>query len=258
MILAWCFVISACAERHPNIHVALLGDSNTFIGGENCDKDQGWSKWFKEAFQPASCKSYARSGATWTNTTSTKVNLTEYTENLGNNNVIYNQVLRLVDDTQKGKQPVPQLIIMMAGTNDAWFKSSRPQLFAKTPQQVFSHHSWPTKQHVNQMTSLPESIRLSCEKLMEAFPESQIVLVTPMQIAKPNVTDIRKVGNWIEDCGRYMGLSVIRLDMGGCVYSERECIKPTFTVDGVHTNAEGARRNGYFIAHQVESVLQYR
>lgn len=256
-LLFGCFVLSACAEEHPQVNVALLGDSNTFIGGEQCNQDRGWSKWFKDKFQPSTCKSYARSGATWTNSSSTQVNLKEYTEKLGNNNVIYNQVLRLIEATRKGEQPKPQLIILMAGTNDAWFKSSRPMIYAKSPQQVFSNHRWSTSQSVNKMTSLAESVRYSCEKLMESFPEAQIVLVTPMQIAKPNVTDIRKVGNIIEECGRYLSVPVIRLDFNGVVYSDRERIKPTFTSDGVHTNVEGARRNGYYIAHQVESVLQF-
>lgn len=38
------------AANHSHLHVVLLGDSNTFIGGDDCDKDRGWSKWFKERF----------------------------------------------------------------------------------------------------------------------------------------------------------------------------------------------------------------
>lgn len=245
------------ATNHSNLHVALLGDSNTFIGGDDCDIDRGWSKWFKERFAPASCKSYARSGATWTNNSSTKVTLNEYTEKLGDNNVIYNQVLRLIDQTEKGKQPKPQLIIIMAGTNDAWFKSSRPQLFSKTPQQVFASSQMITGKKVSQVTSLAESVRYSCEKLMQAFPEAQIVLITPMQIAKPGVTDIRQVGNIIEECGRFMCLSTIRLDYQGSVYSGQESYIKKYTSDGVHTNKDGARRNGYFIANQLEGLLLF-
>ncbi len=257
VLWACCWVWEVKAASHPQIHVALLGDSNTFIGGENCDKDTGWSKWFKERFAPASCKSYARSGATWTNTSSTRINLTEYTEKLGDNNVIYNQVLRLIESTQKGNDVTPELIIIMAGTNDAWFKTSRPQLFSKTPQQVFSSPQSITSKKVGQVTSLAESVRFSCEKLMEAFPYAQIILITPMQAAKAGVTGIRQVGNIIEECGRYMSLATIRLDYQGSVYAGRELSVKRFTSDGIHTNKEGARRNGYFIAHQIESILQF-
>ena len=257
ILWACCLTLPIIAVGHPQIHVALLGDSNTFIGGENCDKDNGWSKWFKERFAPASCSSYARSGATWTNTISTKINLTEYTEKLGDNNVIYNQVLRLIESVKNGKDVKPELIIILAGTNDAWFKDSRPQLFSKTVQQVFATQQVITHKQVSQVTSLAESVRYSCETLMEAFPDAQIVLVTPMQAAKAGVKGIRKVGNIIEECGRNMSLVTIRLDYQGCVYEGREKTARRFTSDGIHTNKEGARRNGYFIARQIENVLQF-
>ncbi len=257
IVLACCLALHVSAASHPHIHVALLGDSNTFIGGDSCDKDKGWSKWFKERFEPASCKSYARSGATWTNNASTRMAPEEYTEILADNNVIYNQVLRLTDQVRKGTAPAPQLIVIMAGTNDAWFQSSRPGLFAKTPRQVFASSQLTTSKKVNQVRTLAESVRYSCEKLMEAFPNAQIVLVTPMQTAKPFNESVGRVGNIIEECAHYMALSVIRLDHQGCVYSAREKAQPRFTSDGIHTNREGARRNGYLIANQIESILEY-
>ena len=67
-------------------HVVILGDSNTWIGGDYCDKPRGWNKWFKDAFQPTSIRSYARSGATWTNTPTTQMNTQETTDILGNDN----------------------------------------------------------------------------------------------------------------------------------------------------------------------------
>lgn len=107
------------------------------------------------------------------------------------------------------------------------------------------------------MTSLAESVRYSCEKIKEAFPDAQIVLITPMQIGKPGVTGIHKIGDIIEECGHYMCLSVIRLDYGGTIQGTREINNRIFTTDGVHTNSKGAKRNGYFIANQLESILLY-
>ena len=252
------FMTNISAANHSHLHVVLLGDSNTFIGGEDCDKNRGWSKWFKERFSPSTCKSYARSGATWTNCSKTKINTEEYSEKLTDNNVIFNQVLRLIQATKEGKEPQPDLIMIMAGTNDAWFKSSRPQLFFQTPQQVFSATSNTVlSKPIHQVTSLAESVRYSCEKIKEAFPDAQIVLITPMQIGKPGVTGIHKIGDIIEECGHYMSLSVIRLDYEGTIQGAREINNRIFTTDGVHTNSKGAKRNGYFIANQLESLLLY-
>ena len=108
------------------LHVVILGDSNTWLGGDDCNKPQGWNKWFCDAFQPASCRSYARSGATWTNTPQTRRNTQENIGILGNDNVIYNQICRLEEAIFNGSQPTPQLILILAGTNDAWFLKSRP------------------------------------------------------------------------------------------------------------------------------------
>ena len=98
---------------HP-LHVVILGDSNTWIGGDDCDKPKGWNKWFVDEFRPLSCKSYARSGATWTNTSTTRENVVEDIAVLGNDNVIYNQIARLKRACDEGRQQTPDLIIIAA------------------------------------------------------------------------------------------------------------------------------------------------
>ncbi|MBO7511027.1 MAG: alpha-galactosidase, partial [Bacteroidales bacterium] len=42
-----------------------------------------WNKWFCEAINPESCRSYARSGATWTHTEATTYDTEEYSERYG-------------------------------------------------------------------------------------------------------------------------------------------------------------------------------
>lgn len=252
----WMGIAPLSAADHSHINVVLLGDSNTSIGGDSCDIAVGWSKWFKEVFAPASCRSYARSGATWTNTERTRRDEEENTGRLSDNNVVYNQACRLITAYQSGRQVSPQLIMIAAGTNDAWFGKQRPQRFAKTASQVFAATSMPATQSIAQITTLAESVRYVCEMLMEAFPKAQIVLLTPMQCTAASAEDIQKVGDTIEECGRQMSLAVIRQDYGSVVSRIRESKIHTFTSDGTHTNERGARRNGIYIAHAVEALLQ--
>lgn len=244
-------------NNHSTLNVVILGDSNTFIGGDNCDQPKGWNTWFKERFAPATCKSYARSGATWTNTTSTSINTTEKIDIIGNNNVIFNQIIRLKEAYTKHIQPKPHLILIAAGTNDAWFTQYRPNVFDKTVEQVFANNKLITNKPVNQVTTLAESVRFGCELLMEAFPDAQIILLTPMQSTAAGNEKIFKVGDIIEKCSHYMSLGVIRQDSGSCVYSIREQQKKHFTSDGTHTSEAGARKNGYWIANQVSAMLQW-
>lgn len=241
-----------------NLNVVLLGDSETSIGGDLCDKPRGWNKWFADALKPASCRSYARSGATWTNTTNTKKNCEENIGVLGDDNVIYNQVERLKSAVGTGTQVVPNLIIIAAGTNDAWFQKRRPGIFNINATQAFSKQdAFITNRNVNTITSLTESIRYNCELLMEAFPNTQIILITPMQASAIETAEIMRVADVIATCGKWLSVGVVRMDAGCSLYRPREKMKHKFTYDGTHTNEEGARRNGRYIARQVASMLQF-
>ena len=84
------------------MNVVLLGDSNLSTGGDDCTGERSWSKWFKELFQPKTCVSYARSGATWTNNALTKHDTKENIARVGNSNVIYNQVNRFDEAYKNG------------------------------------------------------------------------------------------------------------------------------------------------------------
>ena len=241
-----------------NLHVVLLGDSETAIGGDQCNQPLGWNKWFAEALQPASCRSYARSGATWTNTIRTKLNREENIGILGDDNVIYNQVERLKAAVKTGEQVTPNLIIIAAGTNDAWFQKRRPGVFDKSAAQAFSiQDKFITDRKVNTITSLTESIRYNCELLMQAFPDAQIILLTPMQAAAVPTTEILRTADTIAECAKWLSVGLVRMDGGSSLYRPREKVKNKFTYDGTHTNEAGARRNGRYVARQVAAMLYF-
>lgn len=237
-----CFICSVQAQN-----VVILGDSNTSIGGDNCDNPRGWTKWFKERLQPTTCISYARSGATWTNTSATIYNIGENIGVLGDNNVVYNQVNRLLDAYSSGMQPQPDVIMIAAGTNDAWFIDRRPQALQKTAAEVFTDTTFAGKKACSLLT-VAESVRLVCDMLKTRFPDSRIILLTPLQTTAASVERITLVGNILEDCGSYIGAEVIRQDKICCVKRDTEVKRHIYTVDGTHTNETGARINGYLLA----------
>lgn len=263
-VLMACSVQSAEAESnspsggsHDSLNVVILGDSNAWIGGDNCDQPLGWNTWFRERFAPASCRSFARSGATWTNTAQTRHNPKDSIAVLGNDNVIYNQAVRLKEACDRG-YPSPQLILVAAGTNDAWFSAKRPGIYSQSVEEVFAHdESYYTHQPVERVVSLAGSVRYCCEWLMQWFPQAQIILLTPPQTVATSAENIRRVSDMIEACAFRMSVGVIRLDRESSIYAVRERQQKQFTSDGTHTNADGARRNGYYIANRVSSMLQY-
>lgn len=225
-ILMMTLLLPMAGAAQSDLDVVILGDSNTWIGGDDCDKPQGWNKWFKDALKPASCKSYARSGATWTHTPLTKRNTQENTDVLSDDNVIFNQICRLEEAVDSGIQPLPTLIIIMAGTNDAWF---RPQSLN---------------------TALDSIVTADCGLLKEAFPQTQIVLLTPLQSVHAG-DHIFRAGDIIEACGQRLGLTVIRMDCLGGIDAKKEKIHRYYTTDGTHTSVLGAQRLGTFIAETI-------
>ncbi len=235
--------VSTTKGGHDDIHVAILGDSNTWLGKDDCTGERGWTRWFVEDFKPASCRSYARSGATWSNTRATRLNTEENIGVLGNDNVAYNQICRLKDECRAGRQQTPDLILIALGTNDAWFEKQRPGVFGMTAEEAFSQtDSMITSRPANSVLSLAESVRYGCEMLMESFPDAQIVLMTPLQSTAVSYDRIRLAGDIIEECGARMSIPVVRLDKETGIYSTRERVKRKFTYDGTHTSVEGAKR----------------
>ena len=182
--------------------------------------------------KPLSCRSYARSGATWTHTPNTVYDIEENTGVLSDNNVIYNQVNRLLKETGEEKtQPTPDLILIMAGTNDLWFASKRPEPLAKY-------------------------IRQNCETLGTAFPKARIILITPPPFTRVPMATQHQAAAEIEQCAQAMHLSVIRLDRAKPLLPAKKLIKRGYSKDGVHTTEKGAKVLGHYIYEQVQKLLQ--
>lgn len=255
-----CFLpfYSLCAAHvQDSLHIAILGDSNTWLGGDECDKAQGWTYWMREQLKPVSCRSYARSGATWTHTVSTRRNVVEYTEKLSDDNVIFNQVCRLQKAVDAGKQPLPNLIIIAAGTNDAWFSHKRPNVFG-VPFDAAAQNSDRviTDFNPNAVLTLADVIEYDCELLKKCFPEATIILLTPMQSTAVSAVKINDVSEIIVGVAQKVSAEVIRMDKESCVRREQEEKCYQYTYDGTHTNEKGACKNGYYIAQRVADILR--
>lgn len=237
--------------------IIILGDSNIWLAGDSCNDHTGWTAWMKDTLQPGSCISYARSGATWSHTTATKSNTKENIAVLGNDNVIYNQVMRLREAKAEGTLISPDLILISAGGNDAWFANHRPLEFNQTVEEAFSEPaSSLLAKSPNEVTSLPGAIRYDCLMLKETFPEAKIVLVAPTPMSKVEPKMLEKVSDIIEKSGRQLDIPTLRLDKAGLINRDVELKEHVNTYDGIHTNEKGAEKVGTFVAAKVIEMLQ--
>lgn len=238
----------ATTARKPRI--ALLGDSMTWIGGDSCQNDTGWTSVLKASGVASAIDIYARSGATWTNTRDTRRNPNHYTELLHDDNVVYNQAVRLIERADTS-DTTPDMIILFAGANDAWFAAKRPGIFTDT--ESFSYDR--TSASPSDRTSLAGSIRLVSDILHERFPEAILLYVAPIQMSKTDEASIHHIADIIECTASETGWTTLRADRDIEITREQEARSPRFTYDGVHTNPEGARLLGdYIVCHLPESL----
>lgn len=252
------FPMFSCSAQ-PNcdtLDVVILGDSNTSIGGDNCQKPRGWNTWFRQALRPRSCRSYARSGATWTHTPETVCDTVEKIGVIGPRNVIYNQIMRLKNDVEAGRTPVPHLIIVAAGTNDAWFEDKRPGAFVMD-ENLFSAKPEPpcAEPDPASMLTMQKAVMADCGLLQRLFPKARVVLFTPLQSTAISMEQLQKPTRVLEACGKALNLSVVRQDEVCVVKRAQEQKKRRFTYDGTHTSEAGARQNGQILADIIKKLL---
>lgn len=230
LLALWSVCLCGTIHAQLPMNVVLLGDSNTWLGGDECNKPQGWNKWFKDMARPTSCHSYARSGATWTHTSQTDYNTEENTGVLSDNNVIYNQINRLKEACESGCQPQPDVIIIMAGTNDLWFSKQRPD-------------------------SLSKWIDYNCQLLHTAFPQTRLILITPPPFLKVGLDKQHQAADEISSCAAMLKADVVRLDGSDMPFSTANIVQAGYSKDGVHTTVKGARVLGKYIYEQVLQIL---
>lgn len=223
----------------PGTHVAFIGDSNTWNGGDDVSKPKAWSYWLVKNLVPASARSYARSGATWTNNATTPVDTAAYSEILDDRNVLYQQAVRLIAEARAGRQAKPGLIFICAGTNDAWFRAKRPGLYSETVEQAYAR-PMTTTTLPKQATSLASSVRLTLMLLQEAFPEAKIIMVGPLYTTRAPRADIDKVAQTLQQCAERSKVYCVRIERSCGIDPDKEKVKPNLTVDGTHTSQKGA------------------
>ncbi len=244
--LLTCMAIFPAAGGAKVRSIALLGDSLTWLGGDSCSNPTGWSHYLRESGMADTIEVYARSGATWTNTPESRPNIQAYSEVLASHNIIFNQILRIGKRIEDNGGKEPEIIIIMAGTNDAWFSDRFPRIFHEEENAGFTADFDPAK-----FTTLSGSVKLGCRMLKKIAPESKIVIVTPPQNSKVPADAIHHVSDIIETAALRCGAKVARADRECGITHEREVSSPLFTYDGVHTNPEGARIVADYILSQL-------
>lgn len=242
IVAAAVIPLSVCckpSENHANSVVAL-GDSNTWLGKDACSDPRGWTYHMAGALPAISIRSYARSGATWSETAKTRLDTAEYSEVITDDNVVRTQIARLKADVDRRILPSPDVIIISSGTNDAWFETKyRPGALSMTD--------------TISPRSLYGAVRASLDDIAGAFPDARVILLTPMQSTAVPDSRIHLASDIID---RAAGCAtVVRLDSLSPVRSCYERNSRTYTYDGTHTSPRGAKANADIILKYLTPML---
>lgn len=204
----------------PN--VVLMGDSVT---DEN-EPRSVWAGELKKYLTFTSLTNYARGAATWT----FKDN-TEYTNvraEVGANNVIWNQYNRMVSDIENNVIPVPNVVMIFAGINDT-FNTTIGTVSETWANPVLGVS-------VQKHTTVMKSIRYVCESIIQNYPETQIILLTPSQTK--DSSRLKLIADAIKECADVLSVEVIDVNARGGFYGKFESTtSQIFTTDGTHPNA---------------------
>ena len=238
------------------LNVVFFGDSITALGGPDNTISTGWTKHFLTKVYPKKCMNYAHSGATWSHTSETVYSPNVQTGSIHPNNVIYNQIAKFLLDVAEQPSLAPDLIIIMAGTNDAT-ASYRPSSTSKSAAEEFADsNGYITDAELGTLTSIVSAMRYDIETLRTNFPGAQIVVMTPIESTTFTLAKIKEVSKCIYECAEYLGIDCVRLGEHCGIYREMENTTPTFLTDGIHPNENGAKMIGYYAASAIKSIVR--
>lgn len=241
LLLLQAFVVSARSlPGSGKPYIAILGDSNTWIGGDDCSNPRGWNHWFAGELPQVCCRSYARSGATWSHVESTVIDTVENVGRISDNNVISNQIARMIGDVKAGRTPVPDVVIVACGTNDAWFPKFRHLALDSDTASCFT---------------VAGAVRSDCRTIIGAIPSARILLLTPLQSTAFSPERLDSVTVAIALAARSLGIQCVEQRRVCPVVSVNESRAFRLTTDGTHTSDEGARLCGKIIAEIVKPLL---
>lgn len=226
-------------------NLVFLGDSIFNMAGPNFEGPSGWGYYFRKLTNPKSIRNYGTSGATISQTSPICMS---------------KQVQQLMEDVDANRIPLPDTIVIGFGINDIlWDAYYGARNFVMTPEEAFADMSamiadLPATDET--LTRTAKALRWNLEKLIQKFPYTQIIMLSPMQSASVDDVKFTKIQNIIEYAAYKFALPLIRQDKELQVSAYREKIAKVMTSDGVHPSMKGAKFIGEYYAKRLGNLIK--
>ena len=229
-----------------------LADKNIVLFGDSITDPNVNGKWVAPFRNLVTCKSltnYARGYCTFTFKSNSEYNITDTSNSNSGNNVIWNQFNRLKNDVDNGKVSTPDLILILAGTNDAIQNLNLGDIDT-----AFSS-STITSTDIKTLTNLAQSVRYCCDVIHNEYPSCKIVLFTPLPLGSKSHQDtIFLVRDTIFKCAEYLGLYAIDQCKCGFTWYREASGSEYYAGDGTHLSDLGGTYVADFIYKELMSL----
>ena len=243
--------------------ILFMGDSITALN----TSERGWVKYFNEIFEPSFFVNVAVSGARLSS--GKKVVFDGNPVFLGdetdyNQNVVLNQVEKISRAKDKGNENYCynpdfedfDLIVIAAGTNDGFVKE-KCNIDTIDDQFIFEGKVVPIED-VNCYT-VAGAMRCIYEKLHMLYPNAKIFFCAPIQgeeSIRPYASILYKRNLISAVCDRISDVTFIdTFNCGICGIYEKRLESGRDLIDGLHPNADGAKKIGKYNALAIKNHL---
>ena len=225
-------------------NIVIMGDSITNMGGT-----RSWIANMQKFIHFKSVTKYAHDGLSWRNFSDTAYNVGSYADG-SHDNTLWNQVNRLKAATDNEDIEIPDVVLILAGTNDVGNSANIGD--------VATAYSDPTpviSDSVTTKLTVAESIRFNVELLRSYYPDVQIIIGSPLQ-RKTYPENVRLMRDAIKECAARLAIGFInQTDESGIDYLT-EYNEHKYLQDGLHPNAAGAKIVGEMISLKLQNMIR--
>jgi lysophospholipase L1-like esterase len=156
-------------------------------------------------------------------------------------NIITNQVNKLLTGIQNSTYTKPDVVLIHAGVNDRMDSDTGPDgdtSMYGDPNTVFDpsvDYSAITDYGDSRLCTLAGGIRMAVETLWATYPDIRVVLTTPIYTGGAYNYKVQKINKIIKECAAWLSVPVIDLTYESQIYQ-----RGTYWVDSLHPNEVGS------------------
>lgn len=235
-------------EKTTTYYKAMfLGDSITALTG-----DRAWINYFNNIININDYENVAVAGATLMDKENTEPYNGNPTFSDAENNVLGNQVQKIINNANT--YLTPDFILIAIGTNGGITFENEQEIY-----NTYWNNDGTVKplSKVNRKTS-SGAFRYANEKLHELYPNAKIIWCTPIQAntLMKNVTNTIQYGENLKKLCAYGSNYCIDTEKCGILgINELPNQNGEDLIDGLHPNAHGAKKMGEFNANEMKKFI---